>query len=311
MASPQGGHFLLLSMKIVCLGEAVLDKVYILKEEFKNGVKVLAKRFYYEIGGSALRAGLVLKKLGFEVNFITSLGKDKEGEVVLRELKKKGIKVVVYFRGETKENIVIINNNERTIIKKPVKKQYLQIKDPKLIKEAKLIILDRHHLEAFNYIWKNKKEETEIIFDPSTEISSRTIKILRKVNYPILPWEALKIFSSNFKRALFQIKTLLKKPFILTCGKYGAIFVDKKIKLFNSYKTKIFNPNGAGDVFRGAFGYGLLKNLELEKNIDFANYLSAVYLRNNLNFPKIFLQKKLLRKNKFIFQDLVENFKNI
>lgn len=298
-------------MKILCIGEAVLDKVYFLETNFKNGLKFVAKDFYYELGGSALRAGLVLKKLGADVVFITCLGKDKEGEIVLNELRKRKIKVVFSLSETTKENIVIVTKEDRSIIKKPIKKQKLKIKNINLIKSSDLIILDRHYSEVFDILMKNKKPETEIIFDPSTEISSRTIKILKKVNYPILPWEAIKILGKDFRSGVKKLMRIIKKPYILTCGKFGSVLIDKKIKFFNSYKGKIVNSNGAGDFFRGAFAYGILNKFDLESNLDWSNYVSAFCLERNLKFSKNEIKKRVLKKNNFSLKDVVENFRKI
>lgn len=304
-------------MKIIAFGESVIDKIYVI-EELKPGLKfeILEKKISY--GGPSLVASLFFSKMGWQVYFYTSLSNEKEGRILEKFLEKNKIKVLKLGFGLKKHLVIIEKKNKtRTILRESdsaLKNKKINLK---ILKEADLIFLDRHYTEFFDLIRKNKKEKTEIIFDPSTEISERTLKVLKNINFPIIPWECLKCFSkNNLRKALLSAQKEIKDLLIVTCGSLGAIYLNKnKIKILPSYKTKEVDPTGAGDIFRAAFGFGLLKNWPLEKTIDFANFVASLHLKklgNGNVLPskkEIFSSPKI--KNKISFEDLVVNYKKI
>lgn len=302
---------------IVSLGESVIDKIYVISE-LKPGLKfeVLTQKISY--GGPSLVSALFFSKLSFKVYFFTTLSKDADGLALRRLLTKNKIKVI-NLSSSLKKNLVIIDskNRTRTILRESENRLKTNKLDKKIIKSADLIFLDRHFAKFFEIVRKNKKINTEIIFDPSTEISERTLKVLRNINYPIIPWESLKHFSSsNLKKAVDLAQKYIGKLIIITCGPFGSILgINGKIKIFPPYKTKEIDPTGAGDIFRAAFGFGLLKGWQLEKSIDFANFVASLHLQKLGNgdvlpsFKKILLSPK--RKKKINLEILVENYKKI
>lgn len=302
---------------IVSLGESVIDKIYVVSE-LKPGLKfeVLTKKISY--GGPSLVSAIFFSRLGFRVYFFTNLSKDVDGLALRKLLEKNKIKII-NLSSSLKKNLVIIDskNKTRTILRESENKFKNYQLNKKIIKSADLIFLDRHFAKFFEIIKQTKKRETEIIFDPSTEISERTLKVLRNINYPIIPWECLKFFSSsNIKRALDLAHRSIGKLIIITCGPFGSILgINGKMKIFPPYKTKEVDPTGAGDIFRAAFGFGVLKGWDLEKSIDFANFVASLHLQNLGNgdvlpsFKKILLSPK--RKKKINLEILVENYKKI
>jgi len=299
-------------MKILSFGEAVIDVVYLVKDlklDRKN--EILLKKISF--GGPSLVASLFLSFYGFKPYFFTSLGRDKEGVRCKKFLERCGIKIIK-LGNKTKKNLVILNNGIRTIFRESESEIDFSKLKISFLKNANLIILDRHFSSVFKFL---KNSKAEIIFDPSTEISQRTLEVLKNINYPIIPIESLKNFhKESLYKALKKAKKLIGDLIIVTCGRFGSFILEKnKILFFRSYKSKAIDPTGAGDVFRSAFAYGVLKNWPLYKTIDFANFVSALHtekLGNGDSLPKPKEIKTNKReKNNFKFKDVVEFYKKI
>lgn len=52
--------------------------------------------------------------------------------------------------------------------------------------------------------------------------------------------------------------------------------INGKLRIIPSLKVKALDSTGAGDIFHGAFVYGLVKKFSLEKTLKFANYAGAI-----------------------------------
>jgi len=297
-------------MKILSFGEAVIDVVYLVKDlklDRKN--EILLKKISF--GGPSLVASLFLSFYGFKPYFFTSLGRDREGIKCKKFLERHGIKVIK-LGNKTKKNLVILNNGVRTIFRESESKIDFSKLKVSLLRDADLIILDRHFSSVFKIL---KKSRAEIIFDPSTEISQRTLEVLKNINYPIIPIESLKIFhKKSIHKALKKAKNKIGNLIIVTCGRFGSFVLEKnKILFFPSYKSKAIDPTGAGDVFRSAFAYGILKRWSLYKTIDFANFVSALHTEklgngDSLPTPKEIKNAKKI-KNNYQFKDVVAFYK--
>ena len=77
--------------------------------------------------------------------------------------------------------------------------------------------------------------------------------------------EELKIWadSENFEQACSKM-TEIAKQFVITRGPNGAILFDgKEFISIAPNKVAAINTNGAGDMFAGAFLYGLTQGLDL------------------------------------------------
>lgn len=303
-------------MNILAIGQTVIDEIILLDQSFKNGEKINSRKTLLCVGGPSAVGSLLLSRLGHKVFFATTLAKDKEGYEAIKIFKKEKINLIPFYQSKTQRNIVIVDPKtaERTIIKDSNEPKPILRLDPSLIKKADLILLDRHQTYIFDQIMTFKKSSAPIIFDPSTEISPKTLKILRLIKYPILPYETTKHFGkTSFSQALNKMKEKIKHQFILTCSKFGALLVNSKIKLFPAYKTKAVDVSGAGDIFRAGFSHAILTLKNLNKAIDFANKVAALHckkLGNSTALPtKEEIENSKLIKNNYSLQNIVKSLK--
>jgi sulfofructose kinase len=268
-------------MKVLGIGEIVLDKSCILEEYPSEGTKIQPEKVEYSIGGPVTAALILLSKLGAECTLLASVGKDDSGSKVKTMIKKYNIQFIPHLQKHTKVNTFLVNkkNGSRTGIKSEVKHNLIQKISVDLIKSVDLIIFDRHEPLAFDYVIANKLAHTKVIVDPSTEVSAKTMKMMQNTDYPIIPIESLgKVRRhEDILSNLQNLYNITQKTLIITAGEMGAlIYNGQNIDIVPAVNVDVKDTLGAGDIFRGAFGYGLLQNWDLYQTVKFANNVAAL-----------------------------------
>ncbi len=257
-------------MNIVGIGETVLDKSITINGYAKEGTKVKACEEHVSVGGPVPIALILLARLGATCTLVTSLGNDKEGEDIRKTLTEERIKLSVNREQVTKINTVLTNtlNGSRTIIKSTAQHKKLTHIPLHLIEKADLILFDRHEPVAFDYVLKHKQAKTKIITDPSTELSECTLKLIKNSTYPIVPIELCAQLTQ--KVSLGEL--------IVTAGNNGTYFLqDDKLSHEPAYAIQVKDVLGAGDIYRGAFAYAVLKKWNIKRCIRYANLVAALH----------------------------------
>ena len=268
-------------MNILGIGEVVLDKTYLLDGFPQENSKTYSKQVQLSIGGPVSSALILLSHLGIKTTFITAVGNDQNGIIIKKELQKEKINLINQEQSHTKTHTVLVNskNGRRTIIKDTHNSTPIRDISAELIKTADLIFFDRHEIQALDEVIRKKRDETKIIIDPSTEISPKIIKMLRKTDYPIIPIESLTKLScsKSLEINLAKLFQKIRKTIIVTAGKYGSLIFDQhKITVIPSFEIDVVDELGAGDVYRGAFGFGIIHGWNLINKVQFANLVAAL-----------------------------------
>lgn len=262
--------FLLQKMNVLGIGETVLDKSITINGYAKEGSKVKACDEHISVGGPVPIALILLSRLGISCTLATTLGSDKEGKDIRNTLAEEGIELAISRSKVTKVNTVLTNtrNGSRTIIKSTAQHKKLTCIPIQLIQEADLILFDRHEPVAFEYVLRHKKEQTKIITDPSTDLSENTLKLITKSTYPIVPIELYEALT----------KKISLEKLIITAGNNGTYLLeDNKLIHEPGFEIKVKDVLGAGDIYRGAFAYAVLKNWGVKRCIRYANLVAALH----------------------------------
>lgn len=295
-------------MKILRIGESAIDKVRIIQNNTKN-LQLFSITESQHIGGSVLAALILLSRLNLDCTFLTSIGKDNKAEVIKRKLVKENVKLIANFGEKTKENIIVINsqNGQREKLRGDIEHSPIKDIPTEFIRQFDLIIIDRHEREAFYEIIRKKKFSSKIVIDPSTEVSDFTLDMIKYADYPILPIEFL-VKIGEGKDLTICLQTLYKicnKSITVTAGELGSITYDgKKLNLIPALRIKAVDTTGAGDIYRSAFAYGIIRRMNLNQCATFANLVAALQctkLGNVTAIPskneiKLFIDLSIQRK---------------
>ena len=110
----------------------------------------------------------------------------------------------------------------------------------------------------------------------------------------------------NNTNTLVNVYDALRKQFdgqeiIITIENKGAVYmIENQIKVSPSLMVAPMDTTGAGDIFKGAFCYSIIKDHDLEKAIKFGNIaagLSLGKIGTRLSIPKLEDVVKVYEKN--------------
>jgi sugar/nucleoside kinase (ribokinase family) len=194
---------------------------------------------------------------------------------------------VLQAEGATNQLAVILINQEdgeRTVIWDWDPKLLLKPEEVERegITQAKILHLDGHHLEASILAARWAREAGVLVSLDAETVSPQTRQLV--------PLTQVLISDETFPRKYTGKKNLISALEIIqsqgpllvgaTLGKEGAVIMsDYQLISSPGFPVKTVDTTGAGDVFHGAFLFGLLKGWELRQTLDFANAAAAMNCR--------------------------------
>lgn len=272
--------------KILCVGHSAYDITYLVPHFPLENKKYKAKDRIMVSGGPAGNAAYLLGKYGENVSYITVLGNDFYGKKILEDLREIGVdtkNIVISNKIATPCSIILANeeNGSRTIInyreETPIE-QFI----PVYKNAPEIILYDGHELEIALKIHEEFPNAVSVL-DAGT-YKEGTLTIGKFVDYLVCSEDFAKDFckvdrieEKDFKFVLEKLEELNKNTIIVTLGEKGSIMKKNgEVLKFKSFKTKAIDTTGAGDIFHGAFVYGLSNNFSIDKNIVFASACASL-----------------------------------
>ncbi len=265
-------------MKVLGIGESIIDIVHLV--ENNSVVPTSSRGAERHVGGPVLSALIVLSRMGIDCTLLTSLGRDPEAKIIKKTLKHEKVKLLHKIQRKTKVNTILVDNRTGKRNKLRGDEVHIAIKDLKrsFIRQFDVIIMDRHEKEAFYEVLKLKRPSTKIVIDPSIEVSAFTMDMIKFADYPIIPVESLvKINPGNILTSIKQLYSLINKPLTITASEFGSLIYDgKTLQHIQPYDVTVLDDLGAGDVYRGAFTYGVTQGWDIHQCASFGNYVASL-----------------------------------
>jgi len=296
-------------MKVLGIGESVIDKVVRIDGEVPKNFDAKGLHSEKHVGGPVLIAMIILARMGIACTYMTSVGRDKDADLIHSLMRHENVRLLPKYQHKTKINTMVINKRTGQRVKLRGSIQHDSIKDisRNFLHQFDLIIIDRHEQKAFYEILKKKKASTKIIIDPSTEISKFTLDMIKHADYPIIPIETV---TPSFTGSLNNIDHVLrrlyewsKKPLIITAGDIGSfIFNGETADLLPPLPVKTVDTTGAGDIYRGAFAYGVLQGWDLKKTARFSNIVAALQCTKLGNAAAIPTKQEIMKNHKILLE---------
>ena len=273
-------------MKILCIGHITYDITFPVYTFPKENTKT---RFHEKeecAGGPATIAAILLAKWNQNVELAGILGNDEYGRKIKKELtlNRVGTKYIPLKEDyKTSHSLVLANssNGTRTILTYADKNNHL---DPFNVEEyPDIILIDGYEYEISKTILKKYPKAISII-DASYD-KKEVIEIASMVKYLICSKEfaekvtGIKIEYQNKEtllKAFLKMENIFKNNVIITLEENGCIYRNIDVKIMPGIKVKVVDSTGAGDIFHGAFVYGLAKNFNLEKTLKYATIAGAL-----------------------------------
>lgn len=278
-------------VKYDCLGLGVnaVDYLCILDPYPRLDDKVDVRRSSIQGGGPVPTAMVTLAKLGAKVCYVGKVGDDPEGKFVASQLEKEAVDtryLVVDKKVKTSRAFVWVDkgSGKRTVALDRYKKNHLRRGELRFLNSVstRFVHLDAREPEINISVarWA-RKQKAQVCLDVGS---------LRDGVEEVFPFVDHLIVSKRFACGFVKTsdpfeacRTLMDKKFktvVVTVGEEGCVCGTRKT-FFHSpgFRVKVVDTTGAGDVFHGAFIYGLLKKWSLKRTARFANACAALKCR--------------------------------
>ena len=277
------------SNKIECvgLGLCALDYTFVVDRYPRLDEKIDTTSFSRQGGGPVPTALCTLSKFGVACAFIGKCGKDGDGKLIRDELRRFGVNsrfLILDADSRTPRAFVIVEkeSGKRTVILDRSETSALSPDELNVssIQKARFLLIDGREPEtSLTAAVLARKAGGEVILDAGSP---------RKKIGDILPYVdhlvASNRFSLDFTQEVDPGKAALKlahmgfKSVVITSGHKGSIGATSDGELFQQdvFHVDVVDTTGAGDVFHGAYVYGLVRGWELPRILEFASAAAAL-----------------------------------
>lgn len=273
---------------VVGLGLNSIDTICVVDEFPKPQSKAPIRRVYTEAGGQVATALVTTARLGLRSRYIGSVGNDDRGRVQLASLQTEGLDTefvrivegasstmaVILVEERIGERSVLWHRDER--LRYPASELQREI-----VCSGRILHLDGCDSEAAIQAARWARESSiPVVIDIDEIYGESTHELLSLVDYLIAaeefaarvagnapPAETARILAERYKCRVVGV----------TRGAQGAVFVENgRVLESAAFSIQAVDTTGAGDVFHGAFIYGVLQSWNLEDTVRFAHAAAAL-----------------------------------
>lgn len=272
--------------KIICIGHASYDITFINDNyPVENSKNRIPEKIECG-GGPASNAAYLLGKWGLNPSFIGVIGADVYGERILKEFQAVKVEtkhVEIDQQYETTLSFILVNQilGSRTTF--TYRDPLMKMRNPQPV-PADLILVDGQELEASLLALQHNPKAISII--DAGSLKEENVILGQKVNYLVCSKDFAEAFCKSkidldqpatVISAFTKLKETFKNTIIITMEAAGCLYEqDQQIKLMPSIKVKAIDSTGAGDLFHGAFVYGIAQGFPFEKTLQIANITGAL-----------------------------------
>ncbi len=274
-------------MKVLCIGHAAYDiTIPVDSYPVENTKNRISKRIECG-GGPASNAAYLLAKWNIETYFAGMVGDDLYGDRIKKEFEEVGVNTKYLIQSkdyQTTSSFVIANqdNGNRTILAYRPPSVNLGVLNFDFTPD--FILIDGHEPELSKETLKKYPSAISVI--DAGRPKKEVIELCYLVNYLVCSKEFAEQVSGikvdyDDLTTIIDIYNYLKNEFknnvVITLEDKGCVYEQEgDIKIMSSIKVKALDSTGAGDIYHGAFMYGLTQNFDIEKVVSYANLAGAI-----------------------------------
>lgn len=272
--------------EVIGLGYSNVDYIGVVPHLPELDTKLLLEEFSQQGGGPAATATITAARLGAKTAFIGQVGNDNLGGFMLRELDREGVNTSLVTRCEGASSgfsfiMVEKASGKRTILwtrsdVPPLEPSQL---DCDFITSCKVLHLDRHEIRAGVQAAKWVRETGGIVSMDSGAFTPEVTELLPLVDVLIASY-SFALDATDEADPAEAARALLRDRLIagVTWGEKGSWFATSDGEQFHipAFMVDVVDTTGAGDVFHGAFAFGLAKGWESRHCARFASAVAAI-----------------------------------
>ncbi len=237
-------------------------------------------------GGQVASAIVACRRWGISARYVGKIGDDAAGKLQLEEMQREGVESfwVTASGCKSQSSFILVDeaSGERTVLWKRDPEIALRPADlrPEWISGSRALLIDGHDTEAAAQAARWAREEKIPVVGDFDNRYPQVEALLEYVDFVIA--------SKDFPERLTGERDLLKSlPHILhkfkcrltgaTLGRLGMLAWDgTRFLLCPGFRVRALDTTGAGDVFHGAFLYGLARDWTMEEILEFSCAAAAL-----------------------------------
>jgi sulfofructose kinase len=280
-----------MTVRIICIGNTTLDKVWPVREFPSTGGKYRATDYLEFGGGMAANAAVAAARLGGHAAYWGRAGDDAAGHVMKNEMAGFGVDVSHFqlFHGARSSisAVLVANDGERAIINfrgadLPDNAAWLPLE---LVREAQAVLADIRWLEGACAVYSAARAlKIPTVLDGEIANQSAFQTVLPLVDHAIFSESGLRSFTGapvlnndQYPEALEKVRAQGCKVAAVTKGEHGILWLDNEgLHEQASFPVDVVDTTGAGDVFHGAYTLALGEGQNVAHAMRFASAVAAL-----------------------------------
>ncbi|MFO7915511.1 MAG: PfkB family carbohydrate kinase [Candidatus Krumholzibacteriales bacterium] len=295
----------------VSFGYSAMDYLGIVPHFPAENLKLEMERFEIQGGGPAATAAVTMRRLGLKTAYSGIVADDGFGRTMLELLNKEDIdtsSVIIEQNARSQFAFIMVDRStgKRTILWTRGTLPFIRPDqvDRDLILSANGLLVDTLEPEAAAHAAGIASENNiPVVIDAGT-LRDKVEEILPFCDYIVASETFASQISNNgtVEEALEQINSYNPRGAVVTLGENGCAGLEgNNIFREQGFKIKAVDTTGAGDVFHGAFLYGVLQGWDLRKISVFSNAVAGLKCRKlggRAGIPDIDQALEFLRANR-------------
>jgi sulfofructose kinase len=272
---------------VVGLGLNATDTVLVVREFPPLGGKERALSMTRQAGGQVATALVACRRLGLRARYIGKVGADDAGRFQLRSLAEEGVdlRAVQTVRGAANQiGLIIVDQatGERTVFWD--RDQRLSVQPGDLRREAvcsgRVLHMDGCDVEACLQAARWAKQAGMPVVADLDTVYKNVERLFPLIDHLIASANFLPAVTGHndpSKVLEYMAREYGVRTPGMTLGRDGALaLAGGRLYYSPGFVIETVDTTGAGDVFHGAFIYGLLRGWSMDRILDFSNAMAGL-----------------------------------
>jgi sugar/nucleoside kinase (ribokinase family) len=272
---------------VVGIGLNATDTVMAVPKFPPLGGKERVVASFVQAGGQTATALVTCRRLGLKVRYIGKVGDDAAGKLQFASLRREGMDMTYtqMKRGvPTQYGCIIVDQatGERTVFWDRDARLAVRPNELKqtAITSARLLHLDGCDVDAaLKAAQWARRAGIPVLADMDT-VYKEVEKLFPYIDFLIASTQFLPAVTGHndpFEVLEYMAREYHVRTPGMTLGREGAlVYHAKRFYYSPGFVVETVDTTGAGDVFHGAFAYGLLTGWDIAHVLDFANAMAAL-----------------------------------
>ena len=277
-----------MASELISIGVSVQDHLW-LCDEPARGTLWPASDYLVQGGGLAATAAVAMARLGGRVEIWTRVGGDAAARFILERFELEGVEtshVRVCPGGLSPVCGVTVDRASAERYFRYFPGRGLDPSPDGLdfgrIDAAKAILVDGWWAEAQIPAAQRARDRGVAVCGDIEWLSDGRRELVRHVDYPIYSLECAREAggSDSPEANLRALAELGGRVAMVTLGDQGCIWLEEgRVGRCPAFEVEVVDTTGCGDVFHGAFTFGLARGWPVARNVRFASAVAALKCR--------------------------------